>query len=119
MKYSNFLKISFCLILVACASNNQRLIYYHPAIPPEKYQTVFNAHFEKCKAQAYANIPLPSHSGTAYRPTPRSAVPDLVGSIMQGYESARNSPSAVYERAIRRYTIACIKSKGWVIEYAR
>ena len=37
-------------------------------------------------------------------------------SVAQGYALASENPSRVYNSSIKRFTMACVKSKGWIIK---
>lgn len=137
--------ISFMVIVLLSACSSAPTVHtvshLNKNIPPSKYNELLDKDFEKCKTEAYAKVPMPVITkGNSYpsvqTKTPSTygvynnygskigelrpensynSAPDL-GSIAQGYALASESPSRVYNSSIKRFIMACVKSKGWIIK---
>ena len=105
--------LSICLgtiALTACSTKSSYRVY-HPTIPAENYNVAFERDKNECEMRAYQVVQMPRASNHI-TPNYSKSVPDA-GSIISGYESAKNDPNAIYRERISSYKMACIKSKGW------
>ncbi len=111
-KIKNYLFVVF-IFLGGCSTTEY--VMYHPNVSPNSTAKAYQIDVNKCRMLAYQTIKMPSqrsYSRRNYRASSSSA-PSLI-SIIDGYESARNSPMAIYKRSINNYVNSCLYSKGWV-----
>lgn len=110
-KLSLLITIGLSTILLSSCSTKSSYRVYHPNVTPENYSIAFEKDKNECEMQAYQVVQMPRTTSYS-RPSYSSSVPDA-GSILSGYESARNDPANIYRERINSYKNACLKSKGW------
>lgn len=113
---SYIIAIFIITFLSGCSSN--KYILYNPKIPASHLNEVYKKDYSNCRMKAYDVIKAPKRESSSYSARGKSdmkysSTPNLAGSLMAGYESARNSPANLYRESIKDYTYSCLKQKGY------